>query len=172
MLGLGVGGTVSDVTTGEAMHFNLDFGEFASHAKFVAIDDATSAYIEPVEAEISLLDMHTGNCTRTPLNNPEVFRIKSDYRATGSGLSGHATGIVVMDATSSNGVVYCALTGFKKEDGLPIVVVEPRTSRTTLLRAPLNGRDFPASIAVNAGRLYLLTTTGIVSVYTLPQRYP
>ncbi|HUE00997.1 MAG TPA: hypothetical protein VMR62_15605 [Bryobacteraceae bacterium] len=170
LLSVGANGAIQSLREASPLAtVNID-PELMRNLGVLSLPGGRIAIVDEVEAAIQLIDTTTGGVSSVSIDHPEALRVKAQYRAS-TALMPHIHGVTVQAAAAGpDGSVYCLLSGFRPQQGAPVIVLDSAGKLSRTLRCPMpNGPSagVPLSIGVSGGRLFMLDSAGTVTTFTL-----
>ena len=174
VVGLTGSGFVRSIDDGALPTVSVIDPENMLSASIVSVGEGRIAAIDGREATINLVDPKLGTRSGKAIDHPEAFRVKAMYQAEEAQRSG-LHGRTILLSAAYNGNIYCMLSGFKAEEGAPIVVIDSNGQVSKLLRCSVSytsphgkgSASVPTALTIDSGLLYMLDSEGLVSVFRL-----
>jgi|ERR1035441_2012991 hypothetical protein len=143
-------------------------------SSIVSVGEGRIAVVDEREVAVVLVDPKLGTRNGRAIDHPEAFRVKAMYQAEEAQRSG-LHGRTILLSAAYDGNIYCMLSGFKAEEGAPVVVVDSKGQVSKLLRCAVSypspsgkaSASIPTAFSIDSGLLYMLDSEGFVSVFRL-----
>jgi hypothetical protein len=143
---------------------------------FVAMAEDTIAAVDRVEARVAVVNAVTGATNTWSIDSPDVATVKERYRKEGANMANPKVriaafrGHTILAATGGQGLLFVMLSGFRAEEGAPILKLDMTGRITGAFRIPMvnGGTAFiPEDMAFHSGELYILAAQGQVVSYNI-----
>jgi hypothetical protein len=128
------------------------------------------AIVDQVDATVTVVDLKSALVGTATLNGPEIAAARRNSPPTSSGTQSLS---ILAATTDSAGTIYCMLTGFRADEGAPLIVLDSQAGKVESsfrLRVAryASGPMVPSAIAVTQGLLIVVDQSGHVAEYPIP----